>query len=87
MRISESKSSFLEFGMDESVLDEIKMLFHVEIRHLDMGFLKPNCYLKDDWLWLVNKFDDKINVWCNTWLSLGGRVTLIKVALTNFPIY
>jgi len=40
-----------------------------------------------DWKWLVERFETMINHWCNKWLTLGGRLILIKVMLKSLPVY
>lgn len=53
-----------------------------------LGFLlKPNGYQKSDWGWLLGKIDASINHWCNKWLSIGGRLTLIKSVLEAIPVF
>jgi hypothetical protein len=44
-------------------------------------------YKAADWCWLISKFENRINQWCNRWLSLGGRFVLIKVVLESQPVY
>jgi len=64
-----------------------------DVKYIDEGFkylgcfLKPNCYNKVDWYWLVRKFEKMISNWSLRWLSLGGRVTLVKVALESILVY
>jgi hypothetical protein len=31
--------------------------------------------------------EKKIGLWCNKWLSLGGRFVLVKVVLESQPVY
>ena len=50
-------------------------------------FLKPNCYLVKDWLWMVSKFEKKISHWTNRLLSMGGRLVLIRAVLSSMPVY
>lgn len=50
-------------------------------------YIKPNKYQKIDWHWLINKAEEKIQLWCNKWLSRGGRLILIKVVLEAIPVY
>ena len=53
-----------------------------------LGFrLKPNCYKKEDWTWLLAKLESRINNWCNGWLSRVGRLVLIKSILEEIPVY
>jgi hypothetical protein len=50
-------------------------------------FLKLDNYRAEDWGWLIEKFESRINHWCNIMLSLGGRYILIKSILESLPIY
>jgi hypothetical protein len=53
-----------------------------------LGFcLKPNGYRLVDWNWLIEKVDKRINNWTSRWLSLGGRLVLVKVVLQSIPVY
>jgi hypothetical protein len=38
-------------------------------------------------VWLVKKFEKRIANWSHRWLSLGGRVTLVKVVLESIHVY
>lgn len=93
MAISENKSSFLEYGLDDGTLVQLKSLFPFEVKSLDVGFkylgifLKPNSYLKEDWFWLDKNVEKRIGHWCNRWLTLGGRYILVKSILENIPVY
>lgn len=93
MKISESKSTFLESSMDDNIIKEVKDIFPFEVKPLNLGFkylgyfLKPNNYSKDDWMWLVRKVENRITHWYNRWLTFGGRMILVKVVLENIPIY
>jgi hypothetical protein len=50
-------------------------------------YIKDEYYKTTDWDWLIAKVEKKIGHWCNRWLSLGGRYTLIKVVLEGQPVY
>jgi hypothetical protein len=50
-------------------------------------FLKPNCYRKEDWGWLIRKVEVRISIWVNRTLSRGGRLVLLKAVLEGIPIY
>jgi hypothetical protein len=64
-----------------------------EVKPVEVGFkylgcfLKPNCYTKADWIWLEKKFEKRISNWSHRWLTLGGRLTLVKVVLESIPVY
>ena len=49
--------------------------------------LKPNDYQKMDWLWMIGKVEKKLHIWCNKWLSRGGRLILIKVVLEVIAVF
>jgi hypothetical protein len=59
----------------------------MQVSSILVVFLKPNCYNKVDWYWLVRKFEKMIANWSLRWLSLGGRVTLVKVVLESIHVY
>ena len=47
-----------------------------------MGFIfNPNDYLKRDWAQIVSKIEGNPNLWCNKWLSISGRLVMMKVVL------
>jgi hypothetical protein len=50
-------------------------------------FIKPNDYSKKDWDWLIAKIEKRLSVWCNQWLSRGGRLILLKSVVEAIPIY
>ena len=93
MSFSTSKSCFCHFGVEEAVLHLIEDLFLFKSRPLEGGFsylgfyLKPNNYHRSDWTWLIHKVHFRIGKWSSNWLSLGGRLTLIKVVLQSIPVY
>jgi hypothetical protein len=49
---------------------------------MKMGAATPG-----DWQWLVDTFQRKIGFWCNIWLSLGGRLILIKSVLQSLAVF
>ena len=69
MAYSGPKCMFLESGMDEVTLFEIRNLFPFEVVHIDNDFkylgyfLKPNNYLKEDWWQLLKKVEKRISHW------------------------
>ena len=93
MTFSPSKSCFRFWGLEENLLVRISELFLIKGESLDVGvsylgfYLKPNCYLRLDWLWLVRKVQRRISRWLSKWLSLGGRKTLILSVLQAIPVY
>ena len=49
--------------------------------------VKPNKYLIKDWVWLVKKVEGGFHNRCYRWLSLGGRLILVKSMLTSILVY
>ena len=50
-------------------------------------FLKPHCYATSDWIWLIQKVEKNIGLWCHRWISLGGRLLLVKDILEGILAY
>jgi len=68
MKINFDKSVF--YSMLDTLEPEISALFPIPLRHFDEGLLylgyhlKPNGYQSGDWLWLIEKVERRIGVWC-----------------------
>jgi hypothetical protein len=68
MVFSPQKSTFLEVGWTVDELTLLKLILPFEVISVDTGFkylgcfLKPNCYLKSDWLWLVKKLKKGLQI-------------------------
>ena len=76
MQINFQKSTITStLNLEEEVLRTFLELFPFQHFSLDdvikyLGFrLKPNCYKKEDWNWLLAKLEVTVNNWCNKWLS------------------
>ena len=50
-------------------------------------FLKPNNYKVVDWNWLVQKFEKRISNWLFRWISIGGRLILVKYVFEGVCIF
>lgn len=93
MVVNETKSIFLEYGLDQSTKDHIIDMFPYQCQDVELGFkylgfvLNPNNYKKEDWYWLLREIEKRIGHWTNRWLSLGGRLILVKFVLENIPVY
>lgn len=91
MEINYEKSCF--YSMGDALDPDIYTLFPVLYHHFDEGLtylgyrLKPNCYRSGDWLWLIERIEHRIGVWCYRSLSLGGRLILIKSVIESMPVY
>jgi hypothetical protein len=87
MEISEHKFVLIQNNVDTTLIRQIVLLFPFHIESLDSGlkylgfFLNPNCYKKEDWGWLVWKIDKIMGLWTYKWISLGGRLNLLKYVL------
>ena len=87
MAVSIEKSSFLFQNVDPIIRSQIVVFLPYSMVHISMSFkylgfcLKPLGYRSSDWLWLVERFENKIKHWSFRLLTLGGRVILINVVL------
>ena len=55
---------------------------------LYLGFkIKPCGYKCRDWLWLVDRFNMRINKWTHKWLSMGGRLIMVQAELSQLMVY
>ena len=69
MQINLDKSSFLHSDLEPALLGNISDIMPFRFAHLDLGFsylgfhLKPCGYLVKDWLWLLSRFEQRINHW------------------------
>jgi len=89
--ISSNKSTFISPVGRAS--HRIYGLFPFRATALEEGFkylgftLKPNCYCKSDWYWLLERIKQRIGKWSYKWLSIGGRLALAKSTLEGMPVY
>lgn len=74
-------------------IDEICGLFGISARTVNSGFhylcfqIKPNLYKITDWSWIIKKIDLKLKHWTFRWLSIRGRLILIKAVLQSLSVY
>ena len=93
MSISMNKFGFFFHEMDMWILQNIQCFLPFKADPIQLGFkylgffIKPLGYQAKDWHWLVEKFEKRIHLWSNKFLSLGGRLVLIRVVLTSLPVY
>jgi hypothetical protein len=93
IKINDKKTSFLQHGVQHHDLEILKAIFQYNFFDLSDGFrylgyfLKIDMYKKEDWQWLIAKYECQISHWCNTCLSIWGCLILIKVVLESQPIY
>jgi hypothetical protein len=50
-------------------------------------FLNHNDYTKRYKRWMISKVGRILSIWCNRWLSRGGRLVLVKPVLEVIPMY
>jgi hypothetical protein len=87
------KSALYTHGIDDFLSAKLGRIF--PFQHLSfsggliyLGFnLKPNNYGKEDWRWLLSRIEKRITLWCNRWISRGGRLALIKYVLEAIPVF
>jgi hypothetical protein len=77
----------------ETKSNELRNILPAQRKSLDEGFkylgfhLKPDCYKRRDWEWIIKKVEAKISIWVNRLLSRGGRLVLLKSVLESIPVY
>ena len=79
----------LEQGMEQwHALSFDYTLVNVESGISYLGFfIKPNDYAKKDWVWLLAWIENRLKMWCNRWVSHGGRIILINSILEAILVY
>ena len=93
MEINVGKSTLMIHGIDEEEIRHATTHFPYNRAMLDEGLkylgflLKPNNYLKRDWLWLIEKLEKRLHTWSHHWLSRAGRLILVKLVLEAIPVY
>jgi hypothetical protein len=91
--INSSKTIVHYWGLEDLELELLKAILPFSFVDLNSGFkylgylLKPGAAKADDWGWLVAKIEKKIGLWCNQWLSLGGRLILVKSVLESQSVF
>jgi hypothetical protein len=93
MEVSIDKSIMLSNFLSREVEAKMQELFPFKFEHIDYGFkymgyfLNLNDYNILYWMWLLKKVEDRISCWCHKWLSLGGRLVLLKSMFESILIY
>jgi hypothetical protein len=93
LMVNQSKTIVHYAGLTDIELAPFKSVLPYTFSELSSGFKYLGYYLKtgaqkaEDWDWLVARITKKIGIWCNRWLSLGGRYILIKTVLEGQSIY
>ena len=93
MCISIEKSGFLFNDQEEGVLNSIRLFLPYSAKPLHVGFkysgyyINPLGYEVKEWHWLLKRFEKRIGNWSYKFLSLGGRLVLIRDVLTSLLAY
>jgi hypothetical protein len=93
LSINYTKSTAHFWGISETELQQLKDIIPLPFINLSEGFTYLGYHLKlgssspCDWQWLVALYKNKIDFWCNKWLSIGGRYILIKSVLEGLAVY
>ena len=75
MQINSKKSTLTTFKLEDDVTRVLLELFPFPHYTLDEGLkylgfrLKPNYNKKEDWYWLLEKLEHRVNIWCKRWIS------------------
>lgn len=93
LQINWSKSSFHYSNLFDQTLFQLHLLFPHTFTNMSESFnyfgyfMKANSCRIVDWNWLLEKVKKWIGNWCNRWLSLDGRYTLLKSSMEGQPVY
>ena len=93
MHINVEKSILSENGLPGTMRNRVSIDFSYTIKPMDEGFkylgfvLKPNAYSYKYWMWLYKKIEGCIKCCNNKFLSMGGRLVLLKAVLQSMPVY
>lgn len=73
MSVNVAKSKTVGNGLKGQEAELITQHFPFELGELDEGLkylgfcLKPNCYSKQNWMWLVARIEKRIKAWYFRW--------------------
>ena len=93
MSISLKKSSFIRNNLSDEISNSISTILPFKMELIDygskyLGFtLKPLGYCVKDWRWILKIVENKIGHWTHKFLSLGGRLILIRSILSGIHVY
>jgi hypothetical protein len=93
LAVNQTKTTVHFDGLTVQELLPFKSLLPYTFSELSDGFKYLGYFLKtgkheaEDCGWLLAKISKKISLWCNRWLSMGGRYILIKTVLEGQPVY
>jgi hypothetical protein len=83
VNVGKSRVSFLEVSEENklyllNLFPYTKVDLQAGIKYLGF-YLKPNDYSKRDWGWMITKVARRLYIWCNKWLSRGGKVDTCEI--------
>ena len=93
MKLNEQKYFIATFNQEDDIISTFLEFFPFIVTTLDEflkhpGFrIKPNCYKKEDWSWLLEELDHGVNIWCNRWISREDNLIFVKSIIKSIPIY
>ena len=90
LRVNFFKSEMIGVRVEDTQLAMLADFFGCKVGSLPKSYLGlPLCVgMASKALWsLVERMKKRLALWKANYLSLGGRITLIKATLANLPIY
>ncbi|XP_038704727.1 uncharacterized protein LOC120000673 [Tripterygium wilfordii] len=91
LKINFHKSSLVGIGVNKVWAESLAVRYYCKYESLPVKCLGmplgANFNLAKTWKPVLEKFQDRLASWKGRQLSVGGRLTLIKSALSNLPIY
>ena len=93
MKINDNKLLLLSSNLEDASIRDISNMLSFQLKDMNdklkyLGyFIKPNNYRISDWKWLIHKFEKRLSNWSYIWVSLGGKLTLLKVVLSQYTSY
>jgi hypothetical protein len=93
MIINEEKSTLTTNLLSYEERGLFRQLFPFSEKTLEEGLkylgfvLKPNDYMKEDWIWLLKKLEKRLLSWSHRWLYRAGRLVLAKLVLEAIPVF
>lgn len=90
-KVNLSKSSIAGIGVEDSLMTSFAGLLGCKVENWPLSYLgmplggnPQSLSFRDP---VVERVQKKLATWKRNHISLGGRITLIKAALANTPVY
>lgn len=93
LQINESKSIIYHEKCDREIIDYIAVFYNIKEIPIREGMkylryhLKPSCYTRVDWKWIIDCYYKRISGWERKCLSMGGRVLLDQSVLAQLTVH